>query len=267
MPTHFDSGGTRGLYLYPDINALDGATKLSICLWHYQTAAENTGGAGGVSVGVCGKDNQLASPIYMFKNDGGGVLPKVVGFADGSGGTFYGSSNMVADTTWQHFGITYDGSQSVGARGAMYLNGASATKANDNVAASLPSNTNQVLVGSMGGSFSGWAGHLAFVKLWNATLTASEMLLECLYAEPQKTDGLQLYIPMVFNGNAGATYDGTNSLSSTLNTPTTGTVGEPPVKWPAGSLVSRNSPRRVEHAERRDRFQRLGPKRPLVQYG
>jgi len=264
MAIHFAAGPT--VYSYGDINAIDGTAALTICLWHYQTAAENTGGAGGVSVGIIGKDNQAASPILFFKNESGGAVHKAFGFTDGTNNA-YTANDLILDDTWQNLAYTYDGSQSVGSRANFFIGGASVSKASDTASATIASNASSVFVGSIGGVIAGWNGTLAHVKVWTAVLTPAEVLIEAKYAEPQRIANLQLYIPLTFNAAPGATWDGTNTLVTTTGTPTTGTVGEPPVRWPAGAQVYRNSPRRVEHAERRDRFQRLGPKRPLVQYG
>lgn len=261
MATHFSS--TPDNYSYGDINALDGVANLSACVWHYQTAGENTGGGAGVSVSFGGK----GSVLYFFKNDGGGAIPKQWGYGDGTGTVFGNGSFLIADATWQHLAWTYDGSQSAGSRGQLYLNGATVTKANDTVGATYPSNASNVLFGSAAGGLTGWQGNLAFLKMWTATLTASEMQWEMVYAEPQRVRDLALYIPFVFNTVPGATYDGTNALAGTTGTPATSTVSEPPVIWPAGAVMGHRNTFRQTSGLRRNRFQRLSPKRPLVQYG
>lgn len=266
MATHF--GTTSGdAYYYGDINALDGATALTFAIWHYQTAGENTGGGGGASVVVSAKGvNSTLIPWYLFKNDGGGALPKTIGVADGSGNTAYTGNNVISDATWQHLLWTYDGSQSVGSRVKFYVNGALISTAADAMPAAFPSNANQFTLGQVV-TTSAWSGTLAHCKVWTRVLTASEVLQECLYAEPQVITNLQIYAPLMFNTQAGFTYDGTNAMGTTNATPTTGTVSEPPVIWPAGARQGHRNNWRSWDALRRNRFQRLSPKRPLVQYG
>jgi hypothetical protein len=258
MARHYSSAPQNDTY--GDIGAWDGATATTIMLWHYQTASENTGGGAGQSRGVFGKGT-----MGVFKDDGGGALPKAFGVTDGAGNLAY-VTNIAADDTWQNFCYVFTGSAGAGSRMQLYVNGVAQAMTHDAFPAAWPDQGAAVVVlGSNATGLSGWQGTLAHVKFWTTALTASEVALEWYHAEPQvQLASLILYCPLVADA---ATYDGTNAYVSSTGTPTNGTVSEPPVKWPAGSIISRNSPRRYSHAERRDRFQRLPPKRPLVQYG
>lgn len=254
---------------YGDIAAWDGATKMTWSWWQYLTST-----VWSASEGVISKGNTLAaSLVFETGTGGGGGTASSVGLYDGSASSYVGS--VLAANIWQHYAVTYDGSQSAGSRCHVYLNGVSQTMTADNVGAALPSNTSVVSLGDcLGGPgvFDGWNGTLAFVKVWaGVTLTASEVWQEWNTAEPQTNlSSIMLYVPGVFNDTAALAsrdFTGLGYTVSVTGSPTSATVSEPPVFWPAGAQMGhRNNYRRMD-ALRRNRFQRLSPLRPLVQYG
>lgn len=250
-------------YSYGDIAAIDGATKLTLSLWHYQTAAQNTGVGDGSSVSILTKSGSL-----IFKDVGGGALPKIWGIGDGAGNNAFTNTNVVADDLWQNFITTYDGTLGAGTRTAIYLNGASLSMNTNASPASWPSNASSVLIG--GGVLGAWEGTVAFLIVWaGATLSASEVAQQWNKAVPEvQQASVILYVPMIFGTNPGATYDNAgNALVSTGGTPATGTVGEPPVIWPTGHILPGRNTRRAQGGTRRDRFRRMNPLIPNVLYG
>ena len=264
MATLFPNTGNSG-YQYGDINTLDGTVNLSICIWIYQTASQNNGAGTATAFGMVGKTNQAGEPLYFFKTNSGGGTVKAFAMYDGTGSVAT-QANTALDDVWQHVGITYNGANGAGSRGAIYIAGLPVTTSADTLGAAMPSNASNVMIGSVGGLYVNDGCTLAHCKIWQATLTASEMLIESKYAEPQRMANLVIYAPLMFNSEQGATYDGTNALTATINTPATATVSEPPVIWPASTKLSRNV-RRISDGQRRNRFQRLPKHRPLVQYG
>ena len=138
--------------------------------------------------------------------------------------------SVVSLNTWTHVTLTKDATASQD----MYLNGVL------DVASSLSQTGSTTIdIGNFaasGGGINAWTGRFAAVKIWNAVLTATEILQEMRQFLPVRTANLAAWYPFVdptvsaqltdYSG-AGAT------LTQTGTAPTASTDG-PPIPWVRG---------------------------------
>lgn len=270
MPVTFDTAGDAASY--GDNNTWDGMTAFTVMVWKYQTTAQGNGSSLGASIGIFGKDGTNSTDnLYIFYNEtAGGANPGTLGIHY-AGVSAFTANNTIVNDVWQHICTRYDSSQSLGSRGTFFVNGASTATSSDNLGTNFNSSALSLTLGSLPGVFGGWTGTLAHLKAWNIALSASDIAAEWQYAEPQTNHAnLIMYAPLEFTSNAATAcedYSGVTPFSSIVNSPSLPTVSSPPVIWPAGSILPSRNNRRRMGAWKRNRFQRIQGKRPLVQYG
>ena len=244
--------GTSDKVSHGDIQALDSATALTFTCWAYIVESGNVG-----SLGIAGKDGALAADMLTLFINGASASPaRIVGVTDGASHVSYCTVGSLTLNTWQHIATVFDGSVSAGSRMGFYINGVSVGSAQDNAGTALADMGTKTFTVGFTAGFGSPATHVANVKMWNAKLTASEVLSEYQNYEPQKKDNLLLWAPYDDDGNFARDYSGngnhgtvTGAVTSDLGTPT-GMVYPPRVR-----LASRFSRR---HSKiRRNNFQRF----------
>jgi hypothetical protein len=207
MAINFD--GVDDVVDHGDINAIDGASVLTISFWVYMNSLAGTWGLFG----------KAGSGSFFHDNNVGGDGTYRVGIGSATGHV----TAMLANQTWTHAAMVFDGGGSANAdRLKLYKDGVSQTVSfSGTIPSTIPDGGAAVFVigrRTLTGTASN--SRIGHVKLWTAALTAGELQAEMGTARPQRTANLLLWgtyddstSPRDYSGNG---HNGTQTGGATL---------------------------------------------------
>lgn len=186
--------------------------------WFYQSVDRNTFGA------IFGLDNNNSAGErgYMLGISGDGTSLQCFNFTDGG----FGFSSTIVNmslATWYYGAIVLSSTTLTG-----YVKtaaGAFATQANTQ--AGVFTRTH-IHLGRTHISSEIFNGRLAAVKLWDAALTANELLMESMQHQPKRWANLNAFWPLISPDNDEKDY-GPNGRDLTAGTATF--EDGPPIRW------------------------------------
>jgi len=142
------------------------------------------------------------------------------------------SAGSPTTATWYHVALVRES----GSSQKLYVDGTLATTNSTNVGTGRAA-TEDMLIGQAGGySSQTLDGRVAYVKMWNAALTADEVAQEREAIAPRRTSNLVGWWPTL-PGAAERVKDYSGSSKDWTETGTFTDAAEPPVGWGAGVLV------------------------------
>ena len=182
MALNFD--GVDDFVDHGDIAAIDGTASLTICMWiKPETLA--------AAKGIIQKGPATGFDVRM-KNVSGDLEMRIA--AD-----FHSSTGFFTANTWVHLAIIYDGSQVADAdQLKWYKDGVqqTITFTGAGVPTTIPdSGAAALIIGGSAGTGGFVDGSIGLVKIWNAVLTAAQMLQELNSYRPVSTSGLLVWAP------------------------------------------------------------------------
>ncbi len=201
-----DFDGVDDNVIVPSVSSLiAGAGQISISCWVYPTNQSPTFPD---YDGFCGFRNDVNADFYLVQISTSGVEAR---FRNSSGVAFDVIDSGLQLNVWQHYVLTYDGSELTLYRNAALIQSIPAS-------GSISNTTDDFYIGNLIYSLTNYylQGKIDEVSLWNKSLNANEV--SCIYKSYPDSNavGLQLY----FKFNDGITGGNNQGLSTAL--PSTG---------------------------------------------
>jgi hypothetical protein len=153
------SGGKNYLDTSTETTAFDGATNLSISVW-----VKNTSTTVGVYLG------QFAATGWLFQVASGNLLRFF------NGGTSTTKTSYATTGSWVNIIFTFDGSQSLGSRGKLYVDGSDVTSS-DNTGTTIVNGDDALLLGGFPSGSNDQDGLMDECAIWLRTLSTDDVTL------------------------------------------------------------------------------------------
>lgn len=252
----YDFDGVNDRINHTDINALDGTANMTVMCWVFI-------------------DTLLANGAFLAKSTGANTT---FGFGMGSTNTFLQFSNngnpaqgsktgaILSTGSWFHAALAYNGGGATSDdKAKIYFNSVDQGPLTHTSAppATLNSNTGTFSVCADDFPIKFTDAKIGHIKVWNVTLTASEIAQEMWQIRPVKKSGLILWAPYFEQGTAAADYSG-SGFDGTV-TEAVLAAGPPGVSWSDPAILDpRNQRARRFNI---DPIRRLGPSVPLYTRG
>lgn len=162
---------------FGDTDSLDLTTNATWSCWINPTT---TGAAGAGRI----LDKKTGANGYLIQLTSSGQF-----VANLNNTNYFSSSNVINLKRWQHIAITFD-SAAASDQIKFYVDGVAAGVATRSSA--MTANTDSLIIGNRADLARGFDGLMDELKIYNRTLSASEILNEC-YGRNNSTSGLVLY--------------------------------------------------------------------------
>ncbi|HAM56723.1 MAG TPA: hypothetical protein DCQ64_15530 [Candidatus Rokubacteria bacterium] len=179
---------------FGDINAIDGSSLLTVCVWYKPTAASDAAVIWGKVASVGGD----AADLVLWHGVGDGSVGADFAFVMGTTAPKGRVAGIFSAGVWVHLAIVYDGGGAANAdRLKLYVNGVAQTVTfSGTIPASIGSSADTVTIGTDGANAWDLDGVLAHLKVWTAALTAAEVAQEMESARPARTANLVQWSPL-----------------------------------------------------------------------
>lgn len=173
---------------FGDQTLFDGATNMTWAFWLKLTTSAS---------GEMVMRRQSASAGWTIRS-GASAANRFGFYTRSASSDKFGWFSHTAASEWHHYTVVYDGSGSANAdRVKIYLDAAlqTLTFSGTTTATLVSAAGSNMVVGDNGVANDAMSGQLADLKIWNVSLTADELANEMRTRRPQRTSGLQMWVP------------------------------------------------------------------------